>query len=1063
MATMRLAKGLVWPLFFFSGAAALVYEVLWVRQLTLVFGNTIYATATVLAAYMGGLALGSWLLGRVADKSRRPLFLYGILEGAVGASALLFPILLSSFVPLLKWLYRSGHPITLDVFRFSAAFLLLLVPTAAMGGTLPALARFMARPERAGRTLGALYGLNTLGAVAGTILSGFWMLPQFGLFGTTVAAATVNALLAALGMGLGWGAFIEPELVLDESASKETLSSEAKLLLGAFLVSGALALALEVLWTRSLLLVFGSTVYSFSTMLAVFLLGLALGSVILGLFVDRIPGLLWALGLIEGGAGIVTLIAIGKMNTLPRLFLDGLIERGLDWHSYMASKVLISSGILLPVSLLFGMTFPVAARMAVTGARGLAGRVGLLYAFNTVGAIAGSLAAGFVLLPALGLRGSLVAASLAALALGAFLSLASKSAPRALRYATACALLLAGGVMAYRLPSWDKKLLSAGVYFRPADYMTPDHKASILNQVLGDERLVRYIEGMTETAAVVDMPVDRRFLVDGKVEATTHFVDMRLQRLMGHLPMLFAKSGERVVNIGLGCGITLGAAKVHPLKELTCVELEKKILVTARDFAVQNHHVLDDPKLKVVLNDGRNHLLLTNATYDVITSDPFEPLVGGAASLYTYNHFLNGRKRLAPGGIFCQYLPMYQLSPGDFQMILRSFCRVFPHTSLWYTGQDTIILGSTESHAITLAALKERMAFPAVKQSLEEIGIATPEQLLQTFVMDPGQLPSLRAGELNTDGNPHIEFSAPKSHLANTTPLNLEWCIENYHPEQLPLVNDGPEAKAAAEKARAVGLLSMKGSLARFDGRYDESLGYLREARALDPANAEVLYGLTASANMAATDLMNHGRLAEAKTLLDEALATGQQPMSTLANLAGCAFKSGDANGALGYIDRAMALAPLLPDLDLQKSLILQALGRNAEAAEWCERAISLNPEVGRAYLIQADMALNANDHGRALAGYEKAAALDPGSLEPGDWLTLGMLRLERLRYDAACAALERATRKDPSNVKAWYNLARARQLSGKTIAAQEALAKARAVNPSLVDSWAAQDPAWRR
>jgi tetratricopeptide (TPR) repeat protein len=355
------------------------------------------------------------------------------------------------------------------------------------------------------------------------------------------------------------------------------------------------------------------------------------------------------------------------------------------------------------------------------------------------------------------------------------------------------------------------------------------------------------------------------------------------------------------------------------------------------------------------------------------------------------------------------------------------------------------------------------MSFPEVKQSLEEIGIATPEQLLQTFVMEPGKLSSIREGQLNTDQNPRIEFSAPKSHLANTTPANLAWCIENYHPEQLPLDTSSPEARAVAEKAREVGLLSMKGSLARFNGLEGESLDYLRKARALDPANVEVLYSLTASANTAATELMSQGHLPEAKALLDEALSAGQQPMSTLANLAGCAFKDGDAKSALEYIDKALALAPLVPDLNLQKSLILQALGRNSEAVEWCSKAMALNPQLGRAYLVRADIALSANDHVLALECYGKAAARDQGSLEPGDWLALGMLNLEANNLDAACTVLERATRMDPTNVKAWYNLARARQLSGRTIAAQEALAKARVINPSLVDSWMAQDPAWKR
>ena len=908
MTKMRGVANVVWGLFFLTGFSGLLYEVLWTRELTVVFGNTVAATSTVLAAYMGGLALGSYVFGRMADRVRKPLLLYGALEALVAASALLFPVVLHASVPLLQGLYRSGHLHSLYAVRFLIAFLFLFIPTGAMGGSLPALGRLLARVDDAGRTLAFLYGVNTLGATAGTFAAGFWIIPELGLSGALWVAVVLNLAVAGASVLVSrWTPPLEKwarASAQDPRAKSAGDSSDRlviRLALSAFLVSGALALALEVLWTRSLLLVFGSTVYSFTAMLGVFLVGLALGSAVFGLLVNSFEKPLWALGLVEGGIALVTLVSISRVNGLPSAFLDGLIAHGFTWDSYMVQKLLIAAGILFPVSFLFGATFPIVARIEVSMEDRIGSQVGVLYAFNTLGAIAGSLLSGFVLLPALGLQRSLTLVALLALALGVLLVLVRPRGTPLLPRLAAGVLLAALGIGAALLtPPWDQKILSAGVYFRPGTYLSPDNKHNLIDQALGDLKVLDYIEGVTETAAVVQTPYGRMFLVDGKVEAATDLVDMRLQRLQGHLPMLLAPRHGKAINIGLGCGITLGSLKVHPLKELQCVELEKDIQRTAKYFAEQNHHVLDNRRLKIIINDGRNHLLLTDQKYDVITSDPFEPLVGGAASLYTEDHFRNGKARLTEGGIFCQYLPMYQLSPEDYRMIVRTFCRVYPHVTFWYTGTDTILVGSQTPQKISLAELSSRMAIPEVKESLADIGITDPVQLLQTFVCDPGKLPEISGrGRVNTDRHPYVEFSAPRSHLANTNPKNLAWLLASYHPEDLPLDLSSEEAVQAAQKAKALGRLVMEASLSRFESRYAEALASARQARELDPKNEAVLFEVAVSANSLAARLIDSGHLQEATVLLDEALATGQLPLLIYGSYATLAFHAGEPQAAL--------------------------------------------------------------------------------------------------------------------------------------------------------------------
>ena len=1067
------AKGLkiaVAALFFLSGLSGLVYEVLWTRSLTLVFGNTVVATSTVLAAFMGGLALGAWAIGRFADRCSRPLLLYAGLEALVGASALAFPFVLATILPLLKILYRSEHTLTLGWVRFLVAFAFLLLPTAAMGGTLPVLARLLARVEDAGRTLAFLYGINTLGATIGTVAAGFFLLPAWGLGGTLASAVTMNVAVAlaagTLSLKRITGQEGRPPNRLTETPPPESVreardSTRYRVVLAAFLLSGAIALALEVLWTRSLLLVFGSTVYSFSIMLAVFLLGLALGSTTLGAFVERIPRPALTLGIVEGGIALLTLASVGRINALPSAFLNGLIAHGFTWHVYLGMKALIAAGVLLPVALLFGATFPLVARIEVFQGRRIGGQVGLMYAFNTVGAIAGSLLAGFVLLPALGLQRSLTAVALTALALGLVLLLAGEKGQKPLfSYAAAALLALVGITLAVTLPPWSTKILSAGVYFRPTTYLSPDGKRNDMSQVLGNLRVLDYVEGVTETAAVVQTPISRMFIVDGKVEAATDFVDMRLQRLQGQLPMLFAPRYDKALNIGLGCGITLGSLSAYPLKALECVELEPKIVATARYFAEQNEDVLDDPRLQVIINDGRNHLLLTDQKYDVITSDPFEPLVAGAASLYTENHFRIAKERLTPGGVMGQYLPLYQLFPSDYQMIIRSFCRVFPHVALWYTGIDSILLGSDKPLTISYKTLQERMDLPEVRQSLAGVGVSSPVQLLQTFVMDPSHLPAISGpGRLNTDEHPYIEFSAPRSHLVNTTLLNLKWLLANYRPQDLPLAQTTPAGEKAAEKARGLGKMVMEATLYRFEGKYADALVILRRAQAHDPGNRDVLFETCASANLEASGLMAAGRLTDAKSLLDEAFTTGEQKLNTLSNLATWAFRSGDFKQALDYTKEALALNPAVPDTNLKMALCLENLGQPAQALPWCEKALVLNPQFIQAQLTRADLALAMGDKVYALKRYLQVLHAHPHHVSGQDWLVAGTLLAESSRWSEARDAFESAARLSPQDPRAWYNLARVQKVRGDGSAARKALDRALGLAPAQVKAWLAHDP----
>ncbi len=1068
----------VTALFAVTGFTGLVYEVLWNRILTLTFGNTVVATSTVLAAYMAGLALGAFLVGRIADRVRNPLFLYAALECLVGLFALLLPSALAFALPLLRALYRSHHLTLLGFTRFFVAFFFLLLPTSAMGGTLPALGRLLARVENAGKTLALLYAINTIGAVAGTLASGFWVIPSLGLRATMWSMVLINLAVALSATLLAWrisrhsSANRDNVREVSQLRAREAAGQPAalpialsratyRLVLWAFFASGGIALALEVLWARSLLLIFGSTVYAFTSMLAVFLFGLFLGSVLLGLVIDRIDHPVLVLGLVEAAAGFLTLLSVSWVNLLPSLFIDGFLLLGVQWRSWLALKFLISAIVLLPVSIFFGAAFPLVTRMQVTKQERLGSQVGVLYSFNTMGAITGALLAGFVLLPALGLQRSLMAAALCAIVVGALLTLTIEAGGSfRTRLLLSLSLAATGLLTAWTTPTWNRTLLSAGVYFLPRAYISADGTQNILKEAIGDLRVLTYLEGTTETAAVIQTPRNRLFVVDGKVEATTGPVDMRLQRLQGHLPMLFAPRMDRALNIGLGCGITLGSLKVYPLKELKCVELEKNILGAARFFAAQNRDVLDDPRLKIILNDGRNHILLTDEKYDVITSDPFEPLIAGAASLYTEDHFTNGKTRLTPGGIFCQFLPLYQLSLDDYRMIVRSFCHSFPHVTLWYTGTDTVLMGSETPHKTTLDELERRMALPGVKESLEEIGISNAVQLLQTFVMDPSILPEVKNGPINSDNHPHIEFSAPKSHLGLSKGLNLRWLIDHYRPEDMPLDLSTREALATASRARAIGLLAMQGASARFLGRPEESLAIFRKARSLDPTNRTVLCEIALSANDLAALFMQNGKTGDAQAVLDEALSTEEDRLDTFENLALLAHMTGRPQMALDYLLEIHRASPGIPDINVKIASCLQDLGRPEEATWWCDKALVLNPELFEGRRMKARLNSVTGKHQQAAVLFEDLASSHADDLSATDWFYYGVSLSILQRWKEARIAFTRCTHLDPHDPRAWYNAARSAAAAGDARSAREALSKAKSLAPSEVEAWLKGDPA---
>lgn len=795
----RRALTLLFLCFMLSGISGLIYEVAWVRSLEIIFGSTTFAVATVLASFMGGLAIGSWWMGRSTERFRHwhPLQLYAALEAILAGVAILIPAVLRLQAPVYRFLSAGllDSFVALSLLRLVLCAVVLIVPTFLMGATLPALSRVAGDADDragAGRVIGLLYATNTLGAVLGCAMAGLWLLPALGLMRTQWLAVGLNLVAAAgalalaprfgrAGAAIGRGG--TAAAAADGRAAPAATpaggihaTTRDRLLVAAYAISGLTAMMYEVAWSRLLVLVLGSSTYSYTIMLATFLLGLALGAWIGVRLLRLVHDPLLAVGLCQILIAITTWLSLFLVEELPFLYLlahDHLhpTPRGLLWVQWA-----LAAGLMLLPTLGLGAMFPVTVGgLAPQGDR--APRVvGWAYAWNTVGAIGGSLLAGFWLVPGPGTRRTILAgiALNTLVALAAILRVREGAAIRLRRpLAVALGLFLVNVVVAN--PEWRPEILSSGM-FRYVDQYAGLGRAAFRDKARrGKGEILMFDEGLTCTVTVFRTTSTLTLAVNGKPDASVppglaapfttpsheRHGDLPTQVLVGQIPMLLAPRWDETLVIGLGSGVTLGSVLTHPAKRVDCVELEDAVVRASRFFEAQNGRPLADRRVHLLVNDARSQLALSGRTYDLIISEPSNPWTAGASGLFTRDFFALARSRLRPDGVFAQWLQLYELHAEDFLTLLRSFLAVFPETHVFRVGDDAVLVGSGSLLSIDLARMVLR-ATPAVRADLQRVGVMAPEDLLGHYWIGGEDLRrSVGPGPLNTDDNMRIEFVAP--------------------------------------------------------------------------------------------------------------------------------------------------------------------------------------------------------------------------------------------------------------------------------------------------------------
>lgn len=885
---------------FLSGLAGLVYEVVWLREVGLQFGNTLSATGTVLAVFMAGMALGSVWLGQRADRTEKPLGLYAGLEVGIGLSALVVPagLRLIDHASLLLLPSLPGLVVQLPL-----TVLVLLIPTVGLGGTLPVLARCLPpASHHSVTTPGLIYGLATLGAASGACLAAFVLLPSLGSWHTNITAALINGLI-------GGGCFLlrgkvrsaetpaRPPAPSSRQARQPRQRAAAlspSVVLICLGVSGYAALIYEVVWTRLLGLILENTVYAVSLMLSTFLLGLALGSFISTKLSVKSYSLAALLGGSQWAVALTSLLGVLPLSSLAWLVYQtyGSDGWGDSWLIFLSAQALLCTAVMLLPTIFLGMAFPLAWQQLSSQRLGTS--LGRLLGANTLGAVLGSVSASFVLIPTLGLRLSLLGAALCNAAVGT-LVLVHKRPRRPIRFVFTAAVLLSAVAYALPLDLTFQQLLAHG----------------------SREILYHREDGRGVVEVVEDLSTGVRSLLANRLrqEGADAPDDVFITRQQGYLPLFLHPAPHRLAVVGLGTGLSLAAGLLDRVEDVTVIEISPGVIEAARLFDRSSRAVLTDPKVRLVQADGRRFFRTSHQTYDVIVQDLFFPYRAGTGSLYTVEHYERLRRRLQPGGIAVQWVSLNQLTPRAFQIIARTFQHVFPHTSVWLVGGYGALVGGESDYPLDFANLRQAYA-QAVSQH-PDLGRTSPVDLLAAFVCGPDRVADWTAGApFNTEDNGWIEYRSPlpfdQLYAQNDLAVaSLDQLLAYREPPAVTNL-DAP-ARTRLERAYQARTLALSGLMLLHQGQTTAAHAQYQQAYALNPKDAFAAHHMRDTWLASATDLVQQERYRDAQELVFRVLSLSPDSLPGRFLLAQILLAEGQPQRALAEFQTIASRAPAYP------------------------------------------------------------------------------------------------------------------------------------------------------
>ncbi|PIQ98697.1 MAG: spermidine synthase [Nitrospinae bacterium CG11_big_fil_rev_8_21_14_0_20_45_15] len=998
---------LIYFLFFASGISALTYEIVWARMLTLSFGHTVYSVSVTLSAFMAGLGLGAFYFGPWIDalcKTRRgagdasaseneewdnsaPLLVYGWIEIGIAITSALLSLIFSNFSGLYSWVH-TWLPDSVwvhNLVKAAMAFGSMVVPATLMGATLPIISKYaVTSRSKLGAQIGFLYGLNTLGAAVGALVTGFFMIGTFGVLQTVLFASFVNLMVGIGSIRIYQEmpqAERKPIRLPDFSFPSMRWEKEHRLWIGISFLCGFTALAYEVLWTRLLVFSISSTVYSFSMMLGVFLFSIVIGSLIAGFLNSWLKDLRGTLAVLQIGAGLFVVFSIYTMDSIL----------SPPWNSYNLQNpihaftryFLDSSALMLVPTALIGMSFPILIKIVAEDRDHIGQGTGWIYAFNTLGAIMGSLLAGFLLLPKLGVQNSLAAIS---------------------------ALNMLAGVLLFRTGSYLTPAVRKGltvVFAALVLFVNMSIPSGLLDRFFMRDsagkravsQLLFFEEGLTDTVAVFKDnyggldPEAKRLITNGISMSASNKIATRYMKLFAYVPILLSEHPDDVLVVCFGTGQTVGAAGAHPFtKAVTAVDLSPGIVRSGKVFQKENHDVLNNPKVDIVLEDGRNYLLTTDKRYDVITSEPPPPRTAATVNLYTREYYESARNRLKPGGIVAQWIPLHSQGEKEVDMHFKTFLSVFPHAMGWLSvANEILIIGSESPITLDFEVLKKRFNDPKSRALFSAIEIPDIHSLLSNIWYLEDEMQALGQGSPEiTDNRPYVEFYLD---LGDVVGLEAQ---EKYVFNRSSFESIAERIKNLPYEDRKI----LKSDYEMMDlyqrGVMYANRGQLLAASHLEKDSALLRYHLQAGED-------------HIQRLI---LASEEEPekLEHHLNLGHAYFQMGDYEKSIASLEKALSINPDNPYVNLYMGYSLMEMGKREPVRKFFKLAAKNDPANFRAIIQET-----------ALADLLDQLDLKPDSL--GLILSAAQFYNMKKDYEKSLEYSLRALEMDANNVKALQSI----------------------------------------
>lgn len=762
---------------FFSGVSALIYQIVWIRKFGLVFGVDVFTMATVLSAFMGGLALGSMIFGRLVDKVKSPLGLFILLESGIGLFAILFPFtfkgLISLYTPVIQKFGLSDYPEQIVKFIFS--FIFLLIPTTLMGGTLPVIFKFFIKQLKTlGWHVSNLYAINNLGAVIGCFLAGFILIKTFGIAASLYIAACINLLNAIVVFLIFRTVKVQNDIAENVNIPREIADDKTKLskpllrlVLWVFAIEGFATLAFEVIWTRIFIgFSFDKTTYFYSVIVLGFISGLSLGSFLISRWVDRQKKLITLLAALEILIGLISLVLL---IVFSKLALTLNLQRSVfdPWIKIIGKEYFIFFLILIVPATLTGMVYPIVSKLYADNINKLGNRMGTIGFLDTIGSVLGSFVAGFILIPLLGVVVSFIVIVALNVILGVLLLSFDKSMDRRLKMIMLSSAFVFSFVLFIKAPTkkyfswWDKSRYELWSNFV--------------------EKTLFYYEGVDGTVTLRQYYNYVALNINGHNTAYTSLKDQIVNRMLGYVPYMVHPQPERALVIGFGLGFTVESLIQPEIDTVDVAEICTGVIKSGLLLNEWNNACLKNPKVHTYLEDGRDMLFKSKARYDIITSNAVHPRLSN--NIYTQDFYNLCKKRLNKGGIMCQWATPNWMNETEFKAQVKAFINAFEYAQLWYINEYTIILiGSDQSINIDYNLITDRFKNEKVKADLQNINMTESSQFVSQYSMGREALVEYCGDNpSNTDDYPIIEFSKTVNLAPDTSALQFIYDVpDNY-------------------------------------------------------------------------------------------------------------------------------------------------------------------------------------------------------------------------------------------------------------------------------------------